>query len=246
MHDFFNSLKRHLLLSVIVFALSIEFLVPACSPITLGEGKSASKGSVSNGELINGRRFPYKGDNFRYFSPFSYLLFNRAWVHKSVLGITLDAYKELEETHSKRRFLLMECSEKNGGKMWPHRTHQKGTSIDFATPLMKNGKPWHFDHSFGIYHYGMKFTKTGKWTLNSKVEIDFETMASHILALEKAAKKRGMYIKKVILKINLKDDFYRTPSGKKVKAKGIYFARSLPSLIDNVHDDHYHIDFAWQ
>ena len=70
-------------------------------------------------------------------------------------------------------------------------------------------------------------------------------MAKHILELEKAARKRDMFIKKVLLKINLKDEFYKTKSGKIVKEKGIYFAKYLPKVIDNMHDDHYHIDFSF-
>jgi penicillin-insensitive murein endopeptidase len=92
-------------------------------------------------------------------------------------------------------------------------------------------------------HYAMKFDGNGN--LNKKVRIDFETMAKHILALDKAARKNGMYVKKVILKLDLKDDFYATPSGKMVKAKDIYFAQNLPRIIDNVHDDHYHVDFEF-
>ena len=71
-------------------------------------------------------------------------------------------------------------------------------------------------------------------------------MGKHILALEKAANKHNMFIKKVLLKINLKDDFFKTKSGKKVNSKGIYFAKYLPKLIDDAHDDHYHIDFAFK
>ena len=146
----------------------------------------------------------------------------------------------------KRKFLLMECSHKKGGKMWPHRTHQNGTSIDFASPLKKNEKPYHGDQWRGVFHYAMQFDSFGRCKRNKNVSIDFEAMGKHILALEKAANKRNMFIKKVLLKINLKDDFFKTKSGKKVKSKGIYFAKYLPKLIDDVHDDHYHIDFAFK
>lgn len=234
----FRKLKR-------ISLIGLLLILAGCSSAPKGSGNSQSKGSVKNGELINGRRFPYKGKNYKYFSPLSFALFNRAWVHSKVLDISLEAYRDCEKSCPNRKFLLMECSEKHGGRPWPHRTHQNGTSIDFATPLLKNGKPYHFDHHYGIWHYLMKFNKNGKLSINKKVEIDFETMAKHILALEKAARKRGMYIKKVILKVNLKDEFFKSPSGKKVKAKGIYFVRSLPEIVDNVHDDHYHIDFAW-
>lgn len=92
----------------------------------------------------------------------------------------------------------------------------------------------------------MQFDTFGRCKRNKNISIDFEAMGKHILALEKAAKKRNMFIKKVLLKINLKDDFFKTKSGKKVKEKGIYFAKYLPKFIDDFHDDHYHIDFAFK
>ena len=115
-------------------------IISGCSTIPKGKGTSISKGKVNNGSLINGRKFPYKGENYKYFSPLSYSLLNRAWVHAKVLDISLQSYKICEEKFPNRQFLLMECSEKKGGKMRPHRTHQNGTSIDFGTPLLKNNE----------------------------------------------------------------------------------------------------------
>mgnify|MGYP000607180021 CR=1 FL=1 len=106
------------------------------------EGESKSIGKVNNGKLVNGRKFPYNGENYQYFSPFSYYILNRAWTHSKIVDITLETYKECENKIPHHQFLLMECSKKNGGKMKPHRTHQNGTSIDFGTPLLKNGKPY--------------------------------------------------------------------------------------------------------
>ena len=227
--------------------ITLVFIVAiyGCSTMPKGKGKSISEGKVNNGSLINGRKLPYKGENYKYFSPLSYSLLNRAWVHAKVLDISLQSYKICEQKFPERKFLIMECSERNGGKMFPHRTHQNGTSIDFGTPLLKNGKTYHFHHHFGISHYLMKFDKKGISKLNKQVNIDFETMAKHLLILEKTARKNGMYIKKVIFKIDLKDDLFKTRSGKKLKRSGIYFARKLPKLIDEVHDDHYHVDFGF-
>ena len=52
-----------------------------------------------------------------------------------------------------------------------------------------------------------------------------------------------MKIKKVIIKIELKDELFSTPNGKKLKAKGIYVVKALTPLINGLHDDHFHIDF---
>lgn len=218
----------------------------SCNPKTIkGSGKSYANGTVRKGNLVNGRRFPKKGNNFKYFSKYTYFVKSRAWVHKNVADATLEAYATCKKTMPTRKFMIMECSNKKGGNMWPHRTHQNGTSIDFATPLKKNNKPYHGDQWRGIWHYAMNFDEKGRFKMNKKISIDFEAMAKHILELDKAARKRKMYVKKVLLKINLKDDFYKTPSGKLVRKKGIYFAKYLQPIIDNQHDDHYHVDFGF-
>ena len=194
--------------------------------------------------LINGHKLPYKGTNFTYFSPFSYFVLNRAWVESNVKNTVLEAYDICEKTCPGKKFILMECSKKKGGRMWPHRTHLKGRSIDFATPLIKKGKPYNFHRYYGLLHYAMAFDNNGVSKRNKNISIDFETMAKHILALDKSARKHGLYIKKVILKTDLKDNFYKTKSGKIVKKKNIYFAKKLPKLVDDLHDDHYHVDFG--
>ena len=75
------------------------------------------------------------------------------------------------------------------------------------------------------------------------MKIDFETLAQHILLLDKAARNNNLRIKKVILNTNLKDELFATPSGKILQSKNIYFARNLNNLLNKFHDDHYHVDF---
>jgi penicillin-insensitive murein DD-endopeptidase len=91
----------------------------------------------------------------------------------------------------------------------------------------------------------MSFDSDGNYNGKKGVKIDFETMGKHLLALEEAARKNGMFIKKVILKIDLKDNFFESEAGKKIKKKNIYFAQSLPKMVDNQHDEHYHVDFGF-
>jgi len=89
----------------------------------------------------------------------------------------------------------------------------------------------------------MNFKSSGKANINKKVEIDFNTMAQHIINLDIAARKNGIRIRKVIFKINLKDGLFRSKVGKELKKRNIYFVRKLSSRIDKLHDDHYHVDF---
>lgn len=236
-------LKHHLILINQIVAML--FIILSCSVNPKRQGVSISKGSVSNGKLINGRKFSYRTKNYKFFSPISYSVLNRAWVHSKVLDITNEAYKSLKNKYPEKKFLLMECSKKKGGKILPHQTHQNGVSIDFGVPLVKKGKPWNIHHCYGIYHYAMRFNNDGQLKRNKKIVIDFKAMADHILLLDKFARKRGMYVRKVILKVELIDNLFSTKSGKILKHKRIYFPKRLSKTLNKLHDDHYHIDFGF-
>ncbi|MFB6340925.1 hypothetical protein ACE1ET_04360 [Saccharicrinis sp. FJH62] len=206
-------------------------------------GTSQSTGTVSNGRLTNGYKLPYNGDNFKYYSFFDYYILGRSYVHSDIYRITLDSYADLKKIYPDYTFRIMECSGRKGGRSFPHRTHQNGTSIDFMTPLIKDGKTDLFWDHTGMARYALKFDQDGKLSLNKKVQIDFEKLAMHIIALEKNAKKRGYHIKKVILETNLKDELFNSKFGDQLKSSGIYFVKSLTKRINELHDDHYHIDF---
>ncbi len=207
-------------------------------------GNTISTGSVRKGQLTNAYLLPYSGANFKYFSPFSYYILNNAYVHHDVYSTILDAYKTCHTTCPDMIFRLMETSNRNGGRMHFPRTHQNGFSADFMSPKINSDSEQTtlFDW-MGLSHYLLEFDSTGKLNINKGTKIDFETMAKHILSLDEAAKKHGLRIRKVILKISLKDNLYATQSGKEIKKRGIYIVRHLTDIVDKLHDDHYHIDF---
>jgi penicillin-insensitive murein endopeptidase len=205
-------------------------------------GESKTSGTVSNGTLKNGRIFPFKGPNFIYFDTASYLN-KHAFTHEKVNRTVLATYQQFETLLPAFEFGLMECSNEHGGKIWPHRTHQNGLSVDFMSPLLKNGIPTADFNTIGLPHYLMDFDENGTYTEDPTYSIHFNLIAQHILELDKQAKKNGLRIEKVILKIALKDNLFATEYGKKLKATGIYFATHLSDLIDGLHDDHYHVDF---
>ncbi|MBK8491556.1 MAG: penicillin-insensitive murein endopeptidase [Saprospirales bacterium] len=209
-------------------------------------GNSKSLGSVRDGQLENGYLLPYHGANFCYFSPMSYYLLDNAYTHSNVYHTILEAYRTCEETCPDIRFRLMELSHKTGGQMLIHRTHQNGLSADFMVPKKRGKSQSRFYDKLGLWHYLLEFTETGALTFDRSVTIDFETMGKHILALDQAAQENGLRIKKVLLRIELKDDFYQTESGQQVKQKGIYFAQSMSGWTNRVHDDHYHVDFEFR
>lgn len=206
-------------------------------------GQSVSNGTVSNGSLKNGKLFPFKGPNFIYFDSTSYLS-KHAFANEKVHRTVLATYKQFESALPHFEFGLMECSNEHGGKIWPHRTHQNGLSVDFMSPLLKNGISSMDFNTIGLPHYLMDFDENGVYTEDTTYSIDFNLMAEHLLELNTQAKKNGLKIEKVILKIGLKDNLFTTEYGRKLKASGIYFATNLSDLIDSLHDDHYHVDFG--
>jgi len=206
------------------------------------QGASQSKGSVSDGSLIHGRLMPFEGPNFRYFDTTSYLN-GRAFVHEKVCRIVVDAYALLAVKIPERKFCIMECSQEHGGEMFPHKTHQNGTSVDFMMPKLKDGKPFYELDSLGAEHYWLSFDAQGRYSEDPTITIDFETLAQHLLCLDDAAQKQGYGIDKVIFKMEMKDELLATPSGKQLLKRGIYITKKLSPLINELHDEHYHVDF---
>ncbi len=203
---------------------------------------SISLGVPGKGSMKNGKIIPYSGVNFHYFSKASYLG-GRAFVNHNLKELVLESYKDLYAQFPEQQFGIMECSKKEGGQISGHRTHRNGLSIDFMSPKMKENNPYYGLDNLGAAHYLLAFNNDGKLTVEPSIEIDFEMMGQHILALNKKAKQHHLRIKKVILKKELKDDLYKTKSGSIIKKKGIYITMNLPPRINEAHDDHYHIDF---
>ena len=203
---------------------------------------STSTGTVSNGELINGKLIPFKGNNYEYFSEESYLA-GRAFLNDKVLTSLLNTYHNFENLLPNKLFYVMECANAHGGKLFPHRTHQNGLSVDFMMPLIKEGKPYTFLDTLGADHYWLEFDNEGKYVDDKSISIDFNLVAQHILELNKEAKLNGLKIKKVIINTNLKDELFATQYGKVLKESDVYVVQKLSTLINSLHDDHYHIDF---
>ncbi|MDX2360475.1 MAG: penicillin-insensitive murein endopeptidase [Crocinitomicaceae bacterium] len=207
------------------------------------DGKSI--GTVSNGSLENGSLIPFSGDNYRYFDTSSYLS-GRAFSHQRVVRSLTECYAAFYEAGEARTFRVMECSNEHGGRLFPHRTHQNGLSVDLMTPLLKNGERFEELDNMGLTHYSLAFNDDGELSDDPNVTIDFDMIAQHLLALNEAAKKNGLKITKVIFKMELKDELYASVHGTELKNSGIYITKNLSPLINELHDDHYHVDFAFQ
>lgn len=226
---------------------STELAPPSKVETYYGENKgndkpSVSHGTVGGGSLDNGKLIPFSGENYQYFSESSYLS-GRGFLNDKVKTSTLNTYKECLTAIPDRMFYIMECSNQNGGKIWPHKTHQNGMSIDFMMPLVQNGEPYYGLDTKGVNHYLLEFDYEGKYIEDPSIEIDFEVIAHHILLLEEQANEQELHIKKVIIHTELKDELFAGKYGQQLKNSDIYVVKALPPLINALHDDHYHIDF---
>lgn len=214
--------------------LVLFYLFPGILLLFEGSQPSRAKGGVGKGSIAYAKRLPYRGANFTTYSFGGYLM-GRTFVHDKVKKTVLDAYHICEETASSTHFILGETGRKHGGAFIPHRTHQNGLSVDFMTPLLRREEPYHRHHLFNLWGYAHEFDNKGK---KGNLEIDFEVMATHLLAIKEAARANGLAIQKVIFDPILRPQLLATKEGKKL--------RSLPFTRNRViirHDDHYHIDF---
>ena len=207
------------------------------------EGVSISSGSKANGSLKNAWLLTFNEDHYKYFSPLSYYILDNAYVNDKVWKTIDESYKVMSKNYPDRQFKIMETARQKGGQMLIHRTHQTGLSVDFMVPKIRRSNQNPIWDGTGMFHYLLDFDPDGNLIIDKKTKIDFECMSQHILAVNQAAKKNDLKIRMIIFKTNLKDDLFNTPSGKKLKASGIYFAKSLEPIVNRVHDDHYHIDF---
>ena len=203
---------------------------------------SRSLGTVSNGSLENGKLMPFSGENFIYFDTTSYLK-ERAFLNHKVKDVVLEAYEELSREYPGRKFTVMECANRNGGKIFPHRTHQNGLSIDLMMPKIKGGKPYYNLDDLGASHYALEFDGNGRYSNDPEVTLDLELVAHHLLILQEKALNHGLSIDKVIIKTELKDELFAGEAGQELKNSSIYIVRKLSPMINALHDDHFHVDF---
>lgn len=209
---------------------------------------SISHGTVGNGSLENGKLIPWEGIGYRYFDTASYLG-GRAFLNDKVLASILDGFKALngfkpiEEGEKKPLFRVMECSHQKGGKLYPHRTHQNGTSVDLMMPKLKNGQDYNELDDIGSRHYFLNFSDQGILDSDTSVQINFEKVASMIMCMNKGAQLYGYKVSKVIIKIEYKDALFAGPVGQKLKSSGIYIVKSLGPQVNAFHDEHIHLDF---
>ena len=149
------------------------------------------------------------------------------------------AYAELESTYPGREYIYLEMGWSGGGNFPPHRTHKKGTSADFLTPMrsLKGNTPLNLPVSvINRWGYDLRLTPQGQY---QNMELDAKGLILHLAALEKAANKQGWRIERVILDpplvalLKIHPDYARITPISFMQGKAWF-----------PHDGHYHVDFV--
>jgi len=199
--------------------------------------ESTCFGTTSSGRLENAVKLPAKGQNFIGYSGIARAA-GRTFVHSAVKEIIVQGYKRLESDQPDKVFKYAETGFKEGGQFKPHKTHQNGLSTDFMTPVVNSQNksvhlPTHILNRFG---YDIEFDSQGRY---KEFSIDYEAMASHIVALHKSAVKSGYGLWRVIFDPDLQANLLETQNGDYLK-QHIQFSKKRSWVR---HDEHYHVDF---
>jgi len=159
-------------------------------------------------------------------------------VHTVVREIVIDAYEVLYKEHPTKVYKFAETGLEEGGQFKPHKTHQNGSSVDFIVPVLDSeGRSVHLPTTiFNKYGYGIEFDAKGQY---KDYRIDYDALAAHVVALDQAAKKYKITLRRVIFDPKLVPNLYNTQYGEYLKKNII-----IPQKNSWVrHDEHYHVDF---
>ena len=197
---------------------------------------SRCHGTVADGSLEYGRRLPYSGENFRAYSLLGYLG-GRTFMHGTVRNVILAGYADLARQRPELRYLYAESGWPWGGRIRPHRSHANGTAVDFHVPLRaQDGAVTELPVSvFNQLGYGVSFDNSGR---SGHLQIDFEAMALHLAALDQAARRQGISIRRVIFDGHLVPRLLATAAGARLAGRISFTGEAWIR-----HDQHYHVDF---
>jgi penicillin-insensitive murein DD-endopeptidase len=234
-------MKRNLIkILFVLFLLSVCALYFGNDLFIYFENKEPSQsiGTTSDGSLVKGKRIPSHGKNFTTYSNLGSLI-GRTCVHHKVREVILDSYEQLAKDLPDKVFVYGETGWPCGGRIRPHKTHRNGLSVDFMVPVVDKRSHSVFLPTtvFNKFGYSWEFDDHGK---ADAYQIDFNAIASHLLALKQAGDKKGVSIAVVIFDPPLQTLLFQTKRGEELKC--IVPFSTKPVWIR--HDEHYHVDFS--
>lgn len=228
--------EKSILVMARSFTLFLAFILFAEFP-AVGERRSICRGTPERGSLENGCKLPEGGNNFTAYSTLGSSL-GRTYVYCTVASVVNAAYEDIGRRLPDVRFVYGETGWARGGRFRPHKTHQNGLSVDFFVPVRdRSGRsvplPTGVSNKWG---YSIEFNQNGR---AGNYVIDFDAMAAHLLALDRAARASGIGIRRVIFDPEIqpqlrKSKLWSELNGKMKFSTGRSWVR---------HDEHYHVDF---
>lgn len=200
-------------------------------------------GTPANGRIERAVPLPKRGKNFQAYSAVGVTL-GRTYAHARAREAIVDAYSVLQRAAPGKVFVYTETGFEDGGHFKPHKTHQNGLSVDFMVPVLdEKGRSVSLPGSASNrYGYDIEFDANARYRIDAKrvLRIDFEAMAEHLYALDRAAKTSGAPIDRVIFDPAYLPKLFAT-------RRGTYLRRNIEFTRGKVwwrHDEHYHVDFA--
>ena len=210
---------------------------------TVSAADSVCHGIPSKGRIEHAAELPASGRNFRAYSVVGVSL-GRTYTHALVADAITAAYAALAERTPAKTFVYGETGFARGGPFKPHRTHQNGLSVDFMVPVVDaKGRsvplPTHAGNRYG---YDIEFDADARYRIDAKrsLRIDFEAIAGHLYALDRAGSSVGAPIERVIFEPAYLPKLFATTRGAYLR-KHVAFTRGK---VWWRHDEHYHVDFA--
>jgi penicillin-insensitive murein DD-endopeptidase len=204
--------------------------------------ESVCYGVPSNGRIKAAKQLPKSGKNFSAYSAVGVVL-GRTYAHARVVRTIESAYAQVAVSMPSKTFVYGETGYASGGRFKPHKTHQNGLSVDFMVPVLDaSGRsvplPGNASNRFG---YDIEFDANARYRGDDRrlLRIDFEAMAEHLYALQRAAEANGAAIDRVIFEPAYLPKLFAT-------RRGAYLRRTIEFTRGKVwwrHDEHYHVDF---
>ena len=218
--------------------LAVFFFVFVASSACTHAADSLCHGTPANGRIERAVRLPENGKNFSAYSRLGVSL-GRTHAHARVAAATTDAYAEVARTMPAKTFVYGETGFAKGGVFKPHKTHQNGLSVDFMVPVVDaKGRSVPLPgNAANRYGYDIEFDAKARYR---DLRIDFEALAEHLFALDRAGHRSGAPIGRVIFEPAFLPKLFATKRGAYLR-KHIAFTRGK---VWWRHDEHYHVDFA--
>lgn len=205
--------------------------------VSAAPAASTCFGTPAKGRLADGCRLPASGADFAAYS-LEGVRAGRTYVHCSVAAIVADAYADAGKQLPGVQFVYGETGKAHGGDFSPHRSHQNGLSVDFFVPVRDaRGRPGSLTFtSRNRWGYDLELDRRGRL---GSLAIDFEAVGVHLLALAKAAERRGFGLRRIYFDTTLQEQLHRTSIWPQLEALPFSTTQGWWR-----HDEHYHVDFT--